>query len=74
MRYVHTTLGKALKDAVDGGMLALNPAAKAHPPPAKQAKSPEMHLWSKTQLDAFLSWAREVPEGCTAPRSQAHPM
>ena len=38
-------------------LLERNPAAKAKPPTAKQAKAPEMHPWSADQLRAFLDWS-----------------
>jgi integrase len=59
VRYIHTILGKALNDAVDAGMIPRNPAAKAHPPSAKQARSPEMHCWTASQLSAFLGWTKD---------------
>lgn len=58
VRYVHTIISAALRNAVDAGLLAANPAAKAHPPTAKQARSPEMHPWDAAQLAAFLTWSR----------------
>jgi len=57
--YIHTIISAALRDAVEAEMLPRNPAAKAHPPTAKQAQAPEMHPWSAEQLRAFLGWARE---------------
>jgi integrase len=59
VRYVHTILSAALSAAVESGRLARNPAARAHPPTAKQAKSPEMHPWNADQLAAFLAWSAE---------------
>jgi integrase len=59
VRYIHTILSAALGAAVEAGLLARNPAAKAHPPTARQAKAPEMHPWTAAQLAAFLAWARE---------------
>lgn len=59
VRYVHTILSAALAAAVDAGQLAANPAAKAHPPTAKQAASPEMQVWTTGQLAAFLGWSAE---------------
>ncbi len=58
-RYVHTILSSALAAAVESSRLARNPAAKAHPPTAKQAKSPEMRPWTADQLATFLDWSRE---------------
>jgi len=62
VRYVHTIISSALRDAVDAGLIPANPAARAHPPTAKQAASPEMHPWEAKQLAAFLGWAREHSE------------
>jgi len=62
VRYIHTIVSSALRDAVDAGLLNANPASRAHPPTAKQAKSPEMHPWSAAELAAFLGWAREHSE------------
>jgi hypothetical protein len=42
VRYIHTILHSALAAAVDDNLLAVNPAAKAKPPTAKEAQSPEM--------------------------------
>lgn len=69
VRYVHTIIRKALAEAVEHGLIAVNPADKAKPPTTKQAKSPEMKYWtsvrraddsdqSPTQLDTFLTWSR----------------
>jgi integrase len=59
VRYIHTILQSALNDAADAGMLTRNPAAKAHPPTAKQARSPEMYPWTAQQLSAFLGWSKD---------------
>jgi integrase len=55
VRYIHMILCSALDDA----KLTRNPAATAHPPTAKQSKSPEMHPWTAEQLAAFLGWSAE---------------
>jgi integrase len=62
VRYIHTIISSALRDAVDAGLLPANPASRAHPPTAKQAASPEMHPWDARQLAMFLAWAREHSE------------
>ena len=54
---MHTILHKALADAVDAGLLVGNPAERARPPTAKQAKPPEMHPWDRQQLRTFLDWS-----------------
>ena len=62
VRYIHTILSSALRDAVDAGLIPANPARRAHPPTAKQARAPEMHPWTAGQLRAFLAWsARNSP-------------
>jgi len=64
VRYVHTILSAALGAAVKTRRLARNPAGDASPPTARQAKAPEMHPWTASQLAAFLGWAREhAPAG-----------
>jgi integrase len=57
VRYVHTILSSALSSAAESGLIARNPAARAHPPTAKQARAPEMHPWTAAQLSAFLAWS-----------------
>lgn len=60
VRYIHTILSAALQAAVDAepALLSKNPAAKATPPTAKEAKAPEMHPWAAPQLAAFLAWTK----------------
>jgi integrase len=62
VRYVHTILKAALAEAVIQGLLATNPAEKAKPPSAKEARPPEMVCWTAEQLSAFLGWADQ--HGC----------
>jgi integrase len=57
IRYIHTILHSALDDAVEGGLLVVNPADRAKPPRAKDAEPPEMHTWSVDELGAFLTWS-----------------
>ncbi|WP_175280143.1 tyrosine-type recombinase/integrase [Prescottella equi] len=59
VRYVHTIVKKALKDAVEDGLLVVNPAERAKPPSARQARAGEMQVWTPAQARAFLAWARE---------------
>ncbi|MGP4097958.1 tyrosine-type recombinase/integrase [Nonomuraea sp. KM90] len=61
VRYIHTILRSALQAAVDAepALLAKNPADKAKPPTAKEAKAPEMHPWNDEQLRTFLDWSRQ---------------
>ena len=60
--YIHGIISAALRDAVEAGLLPRNPAARAHPPTAKQAAAPEMHPWTAAQLAAFLAWSRQHSE------------
>jgi integrase len=66
VRYIHTILSSAFKNAVEGGLLTANPASRAKPPTARQARSPEMHPWDEEQLAAFLGWS--------AGHSELHPI
>lgn len=59
VRYIHTILRAALQAAVNSDRLAKNPADRANPPTAKQAKAPEMHPWTARQLRAFLDWSKD---------------
>lgn len=58
VRYVHTIVHRALRDAVDDGLLVVNPADRAKPPTSAQAKAPELHYWTPAQLGAFLDWSQ----------------
>jgi integrase len=62
VRYVHTILKAALREAVTQGLLATNPADRANPPAARAAKAPEIHPWTAAQLSSFIAWAEE--HGC----------
>lgn len=55
VRYTHTILHRALRDAVRWGLLARNPADLADPP---KHRTPEMQVWSIDELRAFLDHAR----------------
>jgi integrase len=59
IRYVHTTLNASLDEAVAQGLLAVNPARKAKPPAAREAKAPEIHPWNAAHVAIFLSLAEE---------------
>ena len=62
VRYVHTIVSAALRDAVEADLLQRNPAARAKPPTAKAAAAPEMHPWTAAQLSAFLVWSYDQSE------------
>jgi len=59
--YVHTILGRALKDAVRWGRLARNPAAAADPPRVRASAATEPQTWTADTLRDFL--ARSLAEG-----------
>ncbi len=54
VRYIHTIIGRALREAVAWDRLARNVAQAAQPPGAAQAKSPEMKTWDAPTLARFL--------------------
>lgn len=55
VRHVHTTLHKALADAVDAGLISANVADRAKPPKARADGHTEMHVWDPRQLATFLT-------------------
>lgn len=57
VRHVHNTLSAALRDAVDAGLLASSPTARAKPPTLRQAKAQRSPFttWTAEQLSAFLT-------------------
>jgi integrase len=58
VRYVHTIVHRALKDAVRWGRLARNVADGADPPPPSRGDTPEVQCWPKETLAAFLERSR----------------
>jgi hypothetical protein len=52
-------LDRSVCDAVAQGPIATNPADKARPPAARQARAPEICPWTAAQLSTFLRWADE---------------
>jgi integrase len=56
VRYVHTTLRRALRDAVADGLVVRNVAAQARPP---RARGVEMHTWTAEQVGTCLASVRE---------------
>ena len=59
VRYVAVIIKAGLQAAVDENVIARNPANRAVPPTAKEARPPEFHPWSAQELTAFLAWADE---------------
>lgn len=60
VRYLHTTLHKALADAVDTGLVAGNPADRARPPKPARSAPTELRFWTPEQLRAFLASVAET--------------
>ena len=59
VRYVHTILGRAFRDAVRWGRLTRNPAETSTPPSATQAApAAEMQTWDARTLSRFLDAER----------------
>jgi integrase len=59
VRYVHTILHAALKDALRWNRVVRNVADAASPPSAASARSHRPKAWSAEQLRAFLTYAAE---------------
>jgi len=59
VRYVHTILHRAFRDAVRWGRLARNPADAADPPRASATTRPAMTTWTADELRAFLDHVRD---------------
>jgi integrase len=56
VRYVHTTLRRALRDAMADGLVVRNVAAQARPPRARRV---EMRTWTAAEVKTFLASVRE---------------
>lgn len=54
VRYVHTIVSKALKDARRKGLVRSNVAEDATPPAATAARAPEFTAWTPDELRRFL--------------------
>lgn len=59
VRYVHTIIKSALREAVAEGLIPANPGDRAKPPSAREARAPEVHAWTGPQLDQFLTYCRD---------------
>jgi len=55
VHYIHTILHRALKDAVEDGLVVRNVAASARPPRQGASKRQEMQTWTPQELRAFLA-------------------
>jgi integrase len=60
VRYIHTTVHKALADAVDDGRLDDNPATRAKRPRLNRRSSRELRFWNERQLARFLERTRDT--------------
>lgn len=58
VRYIHTTVHKALADAVDAGVIGANVAERAKPPKPGRSGSQRIECWEPEELAAFLSAVR----------------
>lgn len=60
VRYVHTIISCALRDAKKQRLIKVNVAHDADPPTAKMAKeaAPEMRTWSAAELNRFLAFTK----------------
>ncbi len=59
VRYVHTILHRAFRDAVRWGRIARNPADAADPPRAAASTRPAMTTWTAAEVRAFLEHAAD---------------
>jgi integrase len=60
VRYVHTILHAALKDALRWNLVALSVADAATPPSAAAARSHRPKAWTAEQLRAFLDYTSDI--------------
>lgn len=61
VRYIHVILHGALGDAVDVGLIDVNPGTKAKPPRASGGPVQELRVWTAVQLRDFLSRIADDP-------------
>jgi integrase len=61
VRYVHTTLHKALKDAERKQLVTRNVAQAADPPKLSRSAEREMRTWCAEELRAFLAGMQDHP-------------
>jgi integrase len=59
VRYIHTIIHRAFRDAVRWGRIARNPADAADPPRASAVVRPTMTTWTAEQVRAFLDHTAE---------------
>ena len=54
VRYIHTIVHKALSDALDAGLIAVNAAERAKPPKPRESAAIELRFWTPEELRSFL--------------------
>ncbi len=54
IRYIHTTIHKALADAADADLIQRNPAERAKPPRVSGGASAGVASWDASELSTFL--------------------
>jgi integrase len=59
VRYIHSILGRALREAVAWGLLNRNVVTSAQPPSARAARPKEMRTWGGSTLARFLELTRD---------------
>lgn len=59
VRYIHTTVHKALSDAVRKKLLSNNVAEAASPPDSKSTRPREMSWWKPAELRTFLDFTAD---------------
>lgn len=59
VRYIHTTIHKALEDAVDAGVLAKNVAERAKPPRPSRRATGKVGSWEAHELAQFLESVKD---------------
>jgi integrase len=59
VRYIHTIIGRALREAVAWDRVPRNVAQAAQPPSTAQARSPEMRTWDGATVARFLDHVRD---------------
>jgi hypothetical protein len=55
VRYVHTIVHRAFKDAIKWNRVVRNPAAAAEPPSLRASRGRKMSTWSAEELKRFLA-------------------
>ncbi len=59
VRHIHTTLHRALRDAMRWGLIQRNPADAADPPAVRVTEANEMKTWSAKELKSFLEATKD---------------